>query len=320
VTQTPLALQALPSVEASSTVVAAPGVGDGYWAGGPSAVYADGTFYLAYRLRRPVGEGRGYANVLAASADGMEFEPIVTMLSEDYGCDSLERPALVQRPDGGWRIYLSLATRGTKHWSIIALDADDVAGLASGRRRPVWAGDLRTVAVKDPVVRYADGSWQAWVCCHPLTEAGEEDRMTTRYATSPDGLDWAWQGDALVPTAGTWDQRGARLTSVVTAPDGSVDLAFYDGRASGAQNWYERTGLARAVSPGTFVPVGHSPLAESPYGEHTLRYLSAVALPDGGLRTYFEAAAETGGNDLRTQLLDADALRSLAAGSAADAR
>jgi hypothetical protein len=321
VTQTPLALEALPSVRASSTVVAAPGIGDGYWAGGPSAIYTDGAFFLAYRLRRPVGEGRGYANIVATSTDGVQFAPLVTLASEDYGCDSLERPALVRRPDGGWRIYLSLATRGTKHWSVVALDADEVTDLGSATPHSVWPGDPRTVAVKDPVVRYADGAWQAWVCCHPLTEAGEEDRMTTRYATSADGLDWTWQEDALVPTAGSsWDRRGARLTSVVAGSGGSADLAFYDGRSSAAQNWYERTGLARAQSSGGFVPIGSSPLAESPYGERTLRYVSTVALPDGGLRAYFEAAAEAGGNDLRTQLLDPEGLRALAAAGAAGAR
>ena len=68
-TQAPVAASALPSVDASSVVVPAPGEGDGYWAGGPSAVYADGTFSLAYRLRRPVGAGRGYANVIAQSTD-----------------------------------------------------------------------------------------------------------------------------------------------------------------------------------------------------------------------------------------------------------
>ncbi len=55
-----------PSAGRSHQVVEAPGAGPGYWAGGPSATLAaDGTFWLAYRLRRPVGVGRGYANVVA---------------------------------------------------------------------------------------------------------------------------------------------------------------------------------------------------------------------------------------------------------------
>jgi hypothetical protein len=47
------------------TAIEPPGDGVGYWAGGPSAVYVDGTFWVAYRLRRPVDQGRGFANVLA---------------------------------------------------------------------------------------------------------------------------------------------------------------------------------------------------------------------------------------------------------------
>ena len=321
-TRTPL-LTALPSVDSSRVVVPAPfapsdGDGDGYWAGGPSAVYDDGVYYLAYRLRRPVGEGRGYANVVARSDDGVTFDPVVTLAAETYDCDSLERPALVRRPDGGWRIYLSLATRGTLHWRVDTVDADDLAGLATGTRQTVWAGDEHTAA-KDPVVVHAGGSWHAWVCLHPLPDAGEADRMTTRYATSTDGLEWSWRGDALLPRPGLWDGRGARLTSVVPGPSGlgdPGDLAFYDGRASAAQNWYEVTGLAAGDGDGAgaFTAVGTEPWARSPYGERTLRYISAVPRPDsagGGLRVYFEAAAESGGNDLRTQVLDVDALRRL---------
>jgi hypothetical protein len=45
---------------ADAEVVLAPeDPGPGAWAGGPSAQLDDGTWWLAYRLRRPVGEGRG---------------------------------------------------------------------------------------------------------------------------------------------------------------------------------------------------------------------------------------------------------------------
>jgi hypothetical protein len=317
--QTPLSVPQLPSVEGSELVVAAPEPGEGHWAGGPSAVYAEGAFWLAYRLRRPVGAGRGFANVVARSDDGVRFEPVARLDSTDYGVDSLERPALVQRPDGGWRIYLSLATPGTLHWKVDALDADTPEGLPGGTRRTVWPGDARTAA-KDPVVLASDDGWQAWVCIHPLPDADEADRMTTRYATSADGLGWDWQGDALLPRDGLWDSRGARLTAVVPRPTGGADLAFYDGRASAAENWYERTGIAVGTAPGRFQALGTEPFAQSPYGHGTFRYLSAVSLPDGSLRVYFEAAGESGGNDLRTQLLDAGALRALTAAAGAAAR
>ena len=52
------------SPDDASIVIDPPGVGPGFWAGGPSAVRAsDGTIWLAYRLRRPHGDGRGYANM-----------------------------------------------------------------------------------------------------------------------------------------------------------------------------------------------------------------------------------------------------------------
>src|SRR5205814_290417 len=41
-----------PGARSGSIVADAPGDGPGYWAGGPSAVWVDGTIWLAYRLRR----------------------------------------------------------------------------------------------------------------------------------------------------------------------------------------------------------------------------------------------------------------------------
>jgi hypothetical protein len=287
---------------ASDRVIAAPGTGDGYWAGAPSAVLADGAFYLAYRLRRPVDEGRGYANVVARSVDGVRFETVCTLHRDDLGCASLERPALVRRPDGGWRIYLSLSTPGSKHWWIDALDADDPAGLATGRRASVWPGDDLT-AVKDPVVLVdRAGGWHAWVCCHPLTEPGEEDRMTSRYATSDDGLSWAEDKEALAPPADGWDRRGRRVTAIVARPDGSV-TGYYDGRADASENWYERTGTLHGRSIPGKLAASSAGVVQSPYGRHTLRYLSVVDLGNGTGRAYFEAAAADGSNEIRTQLI-----------------
>src|SRR4051812_9934494 len=82
-------------------VVPPPGDGPGYWAGGPSALLHDGTWWLAYRLRRPVDAGRGYANVVARSEDGEVFTTVAVVTREGMGSASLERPALVRRPEGG---------------------------------------------------------------------------------------------------------------------------------------------------------------------------------------------------------------------------
>ena len=56
------------------------------------------------------------------------------------------------------------------------------------------------VAVKDPVITVRDGQWEMWLCEHPLTEPGDEDRMTTSYLTSADGLAWTRHGTVLEPT------------------------------------------------------------------------------------------------------------------------
>ena len=278
---------------AATVVVEPPGRGDGFWAGGPSVTRAaDGNVYLAYRLRRPVTAGRGYANAVARSVDGLRFSTVTTVTMEQFGCASLERPALVQRPDGGWRLYVSCSTPGSKHWWVEAVDADTPAGLADGRRTVVLPGDAVT-AWKDVVVQVGDdGRWRMWACRHPLDGGDDEaDRMQSWYLTSADGLSWVPVGPALLPTPGSWDQRGARITAVLATADGW--LASYDGRASAAENWYERTGLATGVGPESFV-ADRGPVSR---GGRTLRYVSTLA--DGaGLRVYFEADRPDGSNAL----------------------
>ena len=67
----------LPRPEESELAIGPPGAGPGYWAGAPSAVLGDDGIYLAYRLRRPVGRGRGYAHGVARSEDGVHFETLL---------------------------------------------------------------------------------------------------------------------------------------------------------------------------------------------------------------------------------------------------
>jgi hypothetical protein len=264
-------------------VVAPPGEGPGYWAGAPSAVCVDGQIWLAYRLRKPIGAGRGYANVIARSADGERFETVATVLSDMFDCDSLERPSLLQLPDGSWRLYVSCATPGSKHWWVEALDAPDPEKLPMGERRVVLPGDQHT-AWKDTVVHRHGTQWQMWACQHPLGDDAEADRMQTWYATSVDGIAWTMRGPVLTPTPGTWDARGTRVSAVLGK------LVFYDGRPSAAENWEERTGIASRAGA----------KLSGPIGERSIRYLSVVELP-GGYRLYWEAAGPDGAHDLRTE-------------------
>jgi len=266
----------------------APRPGAQSWSGAPSAALDDdGTFVVAYRVRVVAEELA--TNVVARSADGAKLTTVATLDKDRFGAMSLERPALVRTDAGRWRLYLSAATPGSKHWWIDALEADDPAGLVDAEPRTVFPGDDRT-GVKDPVVRRCGDRWQAWICCHPLDEPGEEDRMTTGYATSRDGLAWQWHGSVLAGRPGTWDERGARVTAVL--PDGR---ASYDGRATKEENFRERTGLASAVGgAGRLEQASDGPVAD-------VRYLDVLPLPGGGHRLYYEAPLPDGSHELRTE-------------------
>ena len=281
----------VPGMGRVTVAVPAPGPGEGRWVGAPSAaVDPDGGFVVAYRVR--ITDQRGAATVVARSADGDGQITVTTLDKGRFGAMSMERPAVVRTLKGRWRLYVCCATPENKHWSIDALEADEPEGLADAEATTVFPGDEHT-GVKDPVIRVADGQWRAWICCHPLDEVDEEDRMTTAYATSQDGLDWAWHGTSLAGRPGTWDARGARVTAVL--PDGR---ASYDGRATKEENFSERTGLARLAGPdGALVAEGDGPVAD-------VRYLDVVPLPEGGYRLWYEAPLADGSHELRTELIE----------------
>lgn len=288
-------LPSLPSFDEVEVVVPAPDSGPGNWAGAATAILVDGTFWLTYRVRRPLRDGRGVSVVVAASRDGVHFDHVTDVHRAAFGSESFERPVLVPVPGLGWRLYLSCATPGSKHWWVDSLTAATPEALPYGERRVVLAGDDRT-AVKDPVVVATDGGWEMWLCCHPLDEPGEEDRMTTRRLTSRDGLAWTDQGEVLAGRPGEWDARGARVTTIL---DTQPRTALYDGRPDAESNWFETTGLAEW--DGTrLVPVDDVPVIRSPHSDGAFRYASAVPLPDGRVRYYVEAARPDGAHDLIT--------------------
>ena len=280
----------LPGTGESIVAVPAPGRGPQHWAGAPSAALDDdGSIVLAYRVR--VMENDLAATVVARSDDGQTFETVCTLDKDRFDAWSIERPALARAEDGRWRIYVCPATPNSKHWWIGMLEADHPEGFADADHRKVFPGD-DSVAVKDPVIRRTGDEWQAWICCHPLDEPDEEDRMTTAHATSANGIDWEWRGTVLEPRPGNWDARGTRLTAIL--PDGR---AAYDGRATKDENWFERTGLA-ARSGSKLAPTGDAPVSVA-------RYLEVLPLPTGGYRIFYEWPVPGQSHELRTELIPA---------------
>jgi hypothetical protein len=280
----------LPGMGRAVVAVPAPGDGPGYWAGASSAALdEDGSLVVGYRVRN--GHDGNDQTVIARSPDGETLTTVATLDQSRFGAQWMERPAVVRTEQGRWRLYVCLGTPESKHWWIEVLEADDPAGFETAEARPAFPGDERT-AVKDPIVRLVDGRWHAWICCHPLDVPGAEDRMSSAYATSDDGLEWEWQGTVLTGRPGAWDARGARLTTVL--PDGR---AAYDGRASAEENWFERTGLARSTGQqGHFAQIEGSPIVD-------VRYLDVLPLGDGGYRIWYEARLPDESHELRTEAI-----------------
>lgn len=280
----------------AETIAAPADRGPGHWVGAPSALVHDGVHYLAYRRRRPVDDGRGGDVIVSRVADGGEPTELCRIDKASIDAESLERPALVVDGAGRWRLYLSCATAGTRHWRVELLEAASPDGFVTSGRRVVMPGDA-SVAMKDPVIVSDERGWRAWICCHPLDDPRATDRMWTEFATSEDGIDWTLRGPALQPTPGRWDQRGTRVTAVMDR-DGAV-VAFYDGRADAAENFEERTGVA-AGQPGHLEVVGDTPAARASGAYPALRYASVV---DDGDRTavYYEVGCDDGSHELRRE-------------------
>jgi hypothetical protein len=274
-----------------ATAVAAPRGSSGQrWAGAPSAALDhDGSVVLAYRVR----EGGSDHVVLARSADGVVLDHVAELHPAAMGAAMTEKACLVRLPDR-WRAYVSCATPGGPHWWVGLLEARRLEDLAHATVQPVLPGDPARTGLKDPVVRATPDGFEAWLCAHDLTVAGEEDRMSTLHATSGDGVRWTVDPrPVLTGTPGRWDARGARVTAVLD--DGRV---AYDGRASATENWFERCGLAVPTKDG-LRPDPAEPVAD-------LRYLEVLALADGSHRLWYEARRPDGAHELRTELVPAE--------------
>lgn len=275
----------LPRWENSQLVLPA-AHGAGNWIGAASALVHGDHIYLAYRDRHPIDKGRGNRAYVARSAinDGISFDTLCVVDKADMDAASLERPALDVTPDGTWFLYLSCATFNSKHWRIERLRAGRPEDFSARTREVIFPGSA-TFGIKDPVIVRGE-ELRIWATRHPLTEGDENaDKMISVVASTGEPV--------MVPQPGTWYSRGTRITAVVG------EYAYFDGRASAAQNYEERTGIAKWAGS-RYVPV--SGPVSSPFGGGALRYVSVAALQHGRQRLYYESATEYGSHELRTEL------------------
>ena len=189
----------LPTLDDPRVVVPAPGAGPGNWAGAASAVLVDGVTYLTYRVRRPLPDGRGIATVVARSHDGIDLRAGLRGLPRRVRRRVLRAPGRAAAP----RRRLA-ALPLLRHARLQALvdrgagrrPARGPAHRSAHRRAPRRRRRSRS---RTPSSRCATALWEMWLCEHPLTEPGEEDRMSTSYLTSSDGLAWTRHGTVLEP-------------------------------------------------------------------------------------------------------------------------
>jgi hypothetical protein len=79
-------------------------------------------------------------------------------------------------------------------------------------------------------------------------------------------------------------------------------VAYYDGRATAAENFEERTGLAAGTGPAALAAADFVPVGSGSDGTLGLRYLDIVAVGDGRERWYYELTRADGLHELRTEL------------------
>jgi len=204
-----------------------------WWAGAPSALFDDGVWWLACRMRTPDAPRglRGYELQLLKSKDGVNFKVAQVIKREDVPVPGFERPALLKDPTTGKYKLYACAPDGAGVWSIIKFDdADKPDTFKPDTARAVISPlpmqderDIRPDGYKDAVIVFAEGAYHAYVI-------GTMRRTERIYHfSSPDGETWQPVGshfESIMDLEG-WHDFYVRPASVV--PLGIGYLFVYEG-------------------------------------------------------------------------------------------
>ncbi len=302
------------------------GPGPGYWAGAPGVFHsvAEGAWYLTYRLRRPrgVAPDRGGEARIARSTDLDHWDDVWSVTKDRFGSASIERCALRQGTDGQWRYYASYVDPADGRWCVALLKAGSVSELDARRAQPLFkAQPLGLEGIKDPWLFELQGRFYMLVSVAlPVPATNPHSHATldifntgqcvsaTGLATSSDLDHWQWAGVVFAPAATGWDRYCRRLNSVV--PYADAFLGFYDGSASHAENYEEKTGWARSPDIRQWTSLTlPGPGLTSPHASGSLRYLDAQVAGDR-LLCFFEWARPDGAHELRLTQTGLDTLGS----------
>ncbi len=307
-------------------------------------------WYLTYRLRRPRGvqPDRGGEARIARSTDLQHWEDAWAVTKDKYESVSIERSTIRKGADSQWRYFTSFVDPADGRWCVSILKAGEVGKLDATSARSVFkAAPLGLEGIKDPwLLELQRVFYMILSVAVPTPKTTDLSHSTldifntgecvsaTGLATSRDLDHWEWQGVVFAPsnvlpascrqelngTSGKmpearlvrptgWDAYCRRINSIV--PVVGEFLAFYDGSASHAENYEEKTGLAISADLQnwkTLTPDG--PAFISPFTSKSLRYIDAHIIGEEVV-IFYEFARPDGAHDLRVVKCDTSALQKL---------
>jgi hypothetical protein len=300
------------------------GFENGYWAGAPGVFYDsdEKAWYLTYRIRRPRGvvPDRGGEARIACSTDLKEWRDLWSVTKDQFDSASIERCALHHGLDGQWRYFASYVDPTDGRWCVSVLQSPKIHTLEAAHARPIFkARPLGLEGIKDPWIFEHQGIFHMILSVAvPTPKTGSQSHSTldifntgecvsaTGLATSRDLDQWEWRGVIFAPEASGWDCYCRRVNSIV--PHRGKFFAFYDGSASHAENYEEKTGLAASSDLRNWksLTVGE-PIFTSPHGSGSLRYMDVQIMGEEAC-LFYEFARPDGAHDLRLTKVKLDAM------------
>lgn len=291
------------------TVLEPTGQSYGYWVGGHRVVYNpdEKKFFLFYRIRQPLGKGRGGKCGVAESSDGYKFTTIWEATKEELDAVSIEVGSLIKDPaTGNWRLYVSYQAVGGP-WRVDLIEADHPRNFNAWYHRTVMLPDnYGLVSMKDPAVYIVGGLYVAFICT-PARERYTEDADGWRHPkgddetgmlTSADGIyfkNFKYIFECGVKAPGDWGGFRARISSVVYLPP--VYVGFFDGGTTAYDMYEEWCGVAISHDLEKWTRVStNGPWVRSPYG--CIRYIDALVVDDA-IWYYYEYTRKDGSHELR---------------------
>lgn len=303
------------------------GFTNGYWAGAPGVFYAadERAWYLSYRIRRPrgVAPDRGGEARIARSTDLQTWEDVWSVTKDKLKSASIERSAIRKGQDGLWRYFTSYVDSADGRWCVSVLKSNDVRKLNPSEAKPIFkAASLDLEGIKDPWIFDYDGAFYMFLSVAlPTPKTRQQSHSTldiyntgeclsaTGLAISRDLENWHWQGVVFKPGPSGWDCYCRRINSVV--PYDRKFIAFYDGSASHAENYEEKSGLAISSDLRRWECLSPSgPILASPHSSGSLRYMDAQTRRDSpdSLNLFYEFARPDSSHDLRLAIVSAKSL------------